>query len=242
VDHSIPKLYVELASWWPLLSAPEEYVEEADFARQRLCESSTIPVHTLLELGCGGGSNASHLKRHFQMTLLDLSPNMLEISRRLNPECEHIQGDMRAVRLGRTFDAVLIHDSIMYMTTLDDLCRAVTTAFLHCRAGGAALIMPDFVRETFVNGVHHGGHDNPVKALRYLEWTFDPDPTDTTYTVDFAYLLRDGNGPVRVEQDTHVFGLFSRAEWMGVLNQAGFESGTIHDVFGRDVFIGRKPL
>ena len=41
---------------------------------------------------------------------------MLELSRTLNPDCEHLEGDMRTLRLGRTFDAVLIHDAVMYMT------------------------------------------------------------------------------------------------------------------------------
>jgi hypothetical protein len=40
------------------------------------------------------------------MTLVDLSEEMLVVSRQLNPECQHHQGDMRTVRLGRTFDAV----------------------------------------------------------------------------------------------------------------------------------------
>jgi SAM-dependent methyltransferase len=241
-SYNPPRLYSDLASWWPLLSAPQEYAEEADFARQTLCEASPAPPRTLLELGCGGGNNASHLKKHFQMTLLDFSTDMLEMSRRLNPECEHIQGDMRTVRLDRAFDAVFIHDAIMYMTTADDLRRAMTTAFAHCRPGGTALIMPDFVRETFVSGVHHGGHDDTARALRYIEWTFDPDPADTTYTVDFVYLLREGNGPVRVEHDAHVFGLFSRSEWMVLLDQAGFESRIIQDPFGREVFAARRKV
>ena len=63
----------------------------------------------MLELGSGGGNNASHLKAHFQLTLVDLSPAMLAVSRALNPECEHLQGDMRTVRLGRRFDAPTDH-------------------------------------------------------------------------------------------------------------------------------------
>ena len=72
---------------------------------------------TLLELGSGGGNNASHLKHRFECTLTDLSPEMLALSRTLNPECEHIEGDMRTLRLERTFDAVFVHDAIAYITT-----------------------------------------------------------------------------------------------------------------------------
>src|SRR5437867_8072059 len=142
---------------------------------------------------------------HFQMTLVDLSPAMLDLSRSLNPECEHLAGDMRTVRLGRVFDAVFVHDAIMYMTTEDELRQCIETAFTHCNTPGRALFMPDVVRENFVSLTTHGGHDGEGRGIRYIEWTFDPDPSDTTYTVDFAYLLRDVNGPVRVVHDHHPF-------------------------------------
>src|SRR5438094_3834433 len=169
----LPKLYAEFSSWFHLLSAPPDYAEEAEFARSLLGDSGT-----LLELGSGGGNNASHLKAHFKMTLVDLSPGMLDLSRKLNPECEHLLGDMKTLRLERTFDAVFIHDAIMYMTNEADLRLALETAFVHCRPGGAALFMPDVIRETFVSLTTHGGHDSPAgdgRSIRYIEWTFDPD-------------------------------------------------------------------
>ena len=89
------------------------------------------------------------MKARFQMTLADLSPGMLELSRTINPECEHIQGDMRTLRLGREFDAVFVHDAVVYMTTEADLKAAIDTAFIHCRRGGAALFAPDHLRENF---------------------------------------------------------------------------------------------
>jgi hypothetical protein len=41
---------------------------------------------------------------------------MLALSMTVNPECEHIEGDMRTLRLGHTFDAVFLHDAVMYLT------------------------------------------------------------------------------------------------------------------------------
>jgi SAM-dependent methyltransferase len=217
-------MYGELASWWPLLSAPSEYAEEAEIYRRLLVEAADRPPATVLELGSGGGSNAAHLKAHFELTLVDLSPGMLEVSRNENPECEHLQGDMRTVRLGRTFDAVFVHDAVMYMTSEEDLGQAIETVFVHCRPGGAALFAPDQLRETFRSGTDWGGHDGDGRAVRFLEWTWDPDPLDTTYTVDYAYLLREADGSVRVEHDRHVEGLFPRATWLRLLAEAGFQA------------------
>jgi SAM-dependent methyltransferase len=235
------KLYSELASWWPLLSPPAEYVQEAAFVYRILCEALAVPPRTLLELGSGGGNNASHLKAHFQMTLVDCSPEMLAVSRGLNAECEHIHGDMRTVRLGRTFDAVFIHDAIMYMTTESDLRKAIETAYLHCRAGGVALFAPDYVKERFAATTEHGGHDGPARSLRYLEWAYDPDHTDCTYIVDYAYLLREADGTVQVVHDRHIEGLFSRTEWLRLLGETGFRTQVIVDPYERELFLGLKP-
>src|SRR6185436_10807058 len=84
---------------------------------------------TLLELGAGAGGNAFFIKRRYSCTLTDLSPEMQALSRALNPECEHLPGDMRTLRLGRAFDAVMVHDAIAYMTTRADLAAVAATAF-----------------------------------------------------------------------------------------------------------------
>lgn len=241
------KLYSTLASWWPVLSAPEDYGEEADFFCRLLSERGLQSSNTVLELGSGGGNNASHLKAYFTMTLVDLSPGMLDVSRTLNPECQHVQGDMRTVRLGQTFDAVFVHDAVAYMTTEEDLRQALTTAFVHCKPGGVALFVPDHLKETYEEETSQGGHDLEGRSLRYLEWCWDPDPDDTTCVVDYVYLLRDGVGEVRVEHDHHVVGLFSRDDWLRLLHEVGFVPETVPFVHSEveagklDVFIGHKP-
>ena len=241
------KMYEELAAWWPLLSPPADYEEEAAFYGRTLVAACDRPIRTLLELGSGGGNNASHLKAHFEMVLVEPSSQMLALSRALNPECEHIVGDMRTVRLGRQFDAVFVHDAVCYMTNESDLRKAIDTAFVHCTPGGAALFAPDFVRENFRPTTEDGGSDGQTHALRYLEWTWDPNPADTTYVVDYAFLLRGPDGATRVEHDRHVEGLFSRADWLRLLADAGFEPRAVpfdHSELepgSHEVFVTRKP-
>lgn len=243
----MPKLYDELSSWWPLLSQPSEYAEEAAFYGEHLIAAGTLPAGTCLELGSGGGNNASHMKSRLRLTLVEPAAGMLALSRELNPECEHLQGDMRTVRLGREFDRVFVHDAIAYMTTEDDLRRAIETAFVHCRPGGAALFAPDHVVENFEPATESGGHDGEQRGLRYLSWTWDPDPTDTTYVTDYAYLLRESDGSVRAEHDRHVEGLFPRARWLQILTEVGFEPRVVpveHSELepgAYEVFVGVKP-
>ncbi|MFH1185993.1 MAG: class I SAM-dependent methyltransferase [Chloroflexota bacterium] len=240
-------LYNELAEWWPLCSAPSEYKEEAEIYRRVLVAHSSRRPVTLLELGSGGGNNASHLKQHFKMTLVDLSPGMLRVSRALNPECKHVRGDMRKVRLGRQFDAVFIHDAIDYMLTLGQLSEALQTAFVHCRPGGVALFVPDWTAERFRASSSHGGHDVGNRGLRYLEWSIDHDPRDRQYSLYMSYLLREGRRVRQVELDEHKCGLFSEREWLKAIRDVGFRARKLpyeHSSWERHahvMFMGVKP-
>ena len=241
-----PQLYHRLARWWPLLSPPEEYTEEADYYWRTIVAAAQRPVNTMLELGSGGGNNASHLKRHCQMTLVDRSPEMIAVSQDLNPDCEHVVGDMRSVRLERTFDAVFIHDAVDYLTTLNDLRQAIETAYLHTAAGGVALFAPDHTTESFRSSTEHGGSDGAGRGLRYLGWTWDPDPSDGTYLMDMVYLLRSSSGELAVEYDRHTCGLFTEADWLRLLQGTGFSAQSLpfeHSEVevGMTVFVGRKP-
>ena len=50
------RLYGDLAWTWPLISAPETYIEESERFAALLREHSPRGVTTVLNLGCGGGS------------------------------------------------------------------------------------------------------------------------------------------------------------------------------------------
>jgi SAM-dependent methyltransferase len=234
------KLYDELAEWWPIMSGPDEFREEAAFFDHLLSDAPSSPPRTVLDLGSGSGNNAFHLKAHFAMTLVDISPQMLAVSRAVNPGCEHLQGDIRTLRLGRVFDAVFVHDALCHMTTEADLRAVMETAFVHCRPGGVALFVPDELRETFVPSTDHGGNDRGDRSLRYVQWTTDPDPTDTTILVDFGILLSDEQGIVRVVHERQTHGLFPRALWLRLLRKVGFTASVVDDERIRDLFLCRR--
>lgn len=237
-------LYHELVPWYRLLDPPEEHADEAATYREAFERGASPPPQTLLELGSGAGHNALHLKRRFRCTLTDVSEPMLALSRALNPECEHLEGDMRTLRLGRSFDAVLVHDAVTYMTTEADLRAAIHTAFEHTRPGGAAIFTPDCLRDTFreATALHEG--DDGERSLRCLEWMWDPDPNDETYTVEYAFLLRDGV-EVKAVHDRHVEGLFARATWQRLLEETGYRVESVARPIGDgefdEIFLCRRP-
>ncbi len=214
-------LYSELAGWYHLVDPVKDHAGEASVYRAQLLEA--LPsAKTLLELGAGAGNNAFFLKERFTCTLTDLSPEMLALSQRQNPECEHVVGDMRSLRLARTFDAVIAHDAVTYLGSVDELRALAETAFVHTRPGGVALFMPDATKESFAESTELLEGDDGVKSLRAIEWSWDPDPTDDQAMAEFVFVLRE-NGQVRTVHDRHVEGLFCRAQWSSALERAGFK-------------------
>jgi len=243
------RLYEELASWWPLISPPVEYAADAELI-SAVFDSAGVPVRTVLDLGSGGGHVALHLKAGRSMTLIDASGQMLAASRRLNPDCTHVQGDMRTARLGRMFDAVLAHDAVDYVTSSGDLQLVIETAFAHCRPGGLAVFAPDHTAETFraSTGGGGGGDDGSGRQASFRERTSDPDAGDDWILAEYEFTLREADGRVRVVPETHRLGSFSRDTWLRLLTAAGFRPETRPGVAAgpgdrasRVIFVGHRP-
>lgn len=240
------RVYTDLADWWPLISPPREYAKEA----KRLAGvfgSAPIPVREVLDLGSGGGHVAVHLKHELALTLVDLSEQMLAVSRELNPDCVHVQGDMRTVRLGRQFDGVLVHDAVDYMTTQADLRQVIATAFAHCRPRGIAVFVPDHTAETFrASDGRGGGSDASGRQASFTQHDWDPDPADDWIQAEYEFVLRDTDGTVQVVHEIHHLGAFSEKTWLSLLAEAGFEPETGRGrAWGRQVrgslFVAPRP-
>lgn len=216
------RMYDEFAHLWTLISAPEDYASEARYWRDVLWAKLGPGRHEILELGVGGGNNLWHLTEYFQATAVDLSEKMLENSIRLNPGVKHHVGDMRSIRLGKKFKAVLIHDAISYMLTEEDLKLTFATASVHLEPNGVLVMAPDYFRETFEGPrVSHTTRSNGHTELTHIDYCYDPDPTDTRVESIMFYIIREA-GELRIEQDRHVLGLFPMQTWLALMSEAGF--------------------
>ena len=216
------RLYNDLAYLMPLITPPEEYAGEAAHWRSLLREKLGGGRHSILELGAGGGHNLSHLTPDFEATAVDLSENMLELCRKLNPGVTLHCGDMRTVRLGKTFAAVLIHDAISYMRTEDDLEAAFRTAAAHLDKGGLLIVSPDHFHDTFQSpAVDHATRCHGGTQVTYVEFTCAPDPDSATLETIMTYYIESPEG-LRIEMDRHHTGLFPKAAWLRLMQEAGF--------------------
>jgi len=189
----------------------------------------------------------SHFTRHFTTEAVDISPEMLEISKSLNPYTIHHLGDMRTIRLGRTFDVVTIHDAVNYMVTEEDLRAAIDTAQLHLDPGGLVLLAPDCLRDTFGGSrVVEWTRETDDSNVTFIEYVAQPSPEATTVESVFVFII-NRDGEIQVEVDRHTSGLFPRTLWLDALNDAGLEAeylqtNAYEGGFGGNLFMGRKPV
>ncbi len=217
------RLYRDLAWTWPIISAREEYVQESEEFARLIREYSKIPARTLLNMGCGGGHNDYTLKKHFSLTSLDVSPQMLQLARRLNPEVTYVCADMRCARLRKLFDAVVVFDSLAYMQTAADLKATFATAYAHLRPGGVFVTYPEVTPENFVqNRTDAWSRTSGDVEITFIENYHDPDTSDTTYESTFVYLIRRA-GMLTIETDRHICGLLPLETWVRQLRATGFD-------------------
>lgn len=242
--------YNDLAWTEDWLADPADYEDEVMVYIDLIKRTAAAPPRTLLHLGSGAGGQDVIFKRHFTVTGVDLSLGMLDRARRLHPDIEYIEGDMRTLRLNRRFDVVVIPDSIDYMATQDDLQQAIQTAVLHLKTGGVLLVVAK-PEETFQNNnfVYTGEKDGIHITLfenNYIN-PFQPN----TYQAIFVYLIRQ-QGQLTMHTDQQVLGLFPQAAWDTVFRNAGISMQKttldgIYDPFLLDegayplsIFIGQK--
>jgi len=238
-DALLPRLYTEFAPYWRLMSKPEEYVQEAAIWKEAIRSRLGPGRHRILELGVGGGHNMSHLTADFDFVAVDIAPAMIEQARNLNPEVEFHVGDMRTIRLGRTFDCVLIHDAICHMLSEDDLRAVFETAHVHLRGNGIVITSPDYFTETFRDPqIECRSNTDGETEFTCFEYTFDPDPSDTRIETLMWYLIRQGGRPPRIEQDRLICGLFPLATWERLMFESHFRvEKDAYNVQGHDGYL-----
>lgn len=219
-------LYEELAKYWTMISPVDgdDYKAEAVIWKNVIGKYCQKQRPFALELGVGGGNNLSHLTDIADAWAVDLSEQMLENSKKINPNVKHCLGDMRNVRLERKFDIVMVHDAVTYMKTEDDLLRLFDTARYHLDNDGILVMSPDHFKDCFVDNsfVSFQTIKDGI-VLNFTEYNYDTDPNDTVFNCHFDVTVREGF-KIRHFDDDHELGLFWMDDWKRLLEMSGFDA------------------
>jgi ubiquinone/menaquinone biosynthesis C-methylase UbiE len=210
--------YNDLAWTELIVTSPKECKKETELFCNTIKNNSKIKPKTLLHLGCGAGIYDHNFKKHFKVTGVDISNGMLKIAKKLNPKINYIKGDMRNVKINAKFDAVVIPDSIGYITTLKDLRKTINTAYSHLNIGGILLIVAH-IRDNFNenNFVYTG----KLKGVEITIFENNYIINKTNYEATIVYLIRR-KGKLEIYTDRHKLGLFNSKEWLALLKRKHF--------------------
>lgn len=132
------------SKYYNLLYKDKDYAGEADYVH-RLIQTHRPGAQSILDLGCGTGRHDLLLaQKGYQIVGVDISGDMLAVARSqiaagaARSESVYFQeGDIRSVRLDRSFDAVIsLFHVISYQTQNEDLLAAFKTVRCHLNSTG----------------------------------------------------------------------------------------------------------
>ena len=130
------------ADFYDALYSDKDYESEVGFVVDVFAEHGVPEGASVLDLGCGTGGHAVPLaRRGYAVTGVDRSPEMValavEKAQRESLGARFEVGDIRTLRLDRTFDAVIsMFAVISYQLTNEDLAATFQTVAAHLEPGG----------------------------------------------------------------------------------------------------------
>lgn len=142
------RVFDAYARYYDLFYSDKDYASESEYVAEHILRQ--LPqANRILELGCGTGAHAEYLARMgYTVYGVDISEVMLdraearksslpdEVAARLSFGL----GDVRDVRIGEYFDAVISMFHVMsYQTSNSDLEAIFETASIHLQKGGLFL-------------------------------------------------------------------------------------------------------
>jgi len=233
-------VFEETARYYDRIYAFKDYAAEASKVRAIVEEELGTGGRRLLDVACGTGLHVERLKAHFDAEGLDLSPELLEVSRERNPEVTHYLADMRTFELDARFDVVTcLFSSIGYMTTVDDLRRAVERMAAHLVLGGLLIVEPWLTPDVWrPNTVHGLFVDEPELKIARVNTSL----TEGRVSVfDLHHLIGTPQGTEHVVEH-HELGLYTVDEMTEAFASAGLDVRYDSEgLTGRGLYIARKP-
>jgi len=215
----------------------KDYAAEAAYLAH-LVRARHPSADSVLDVACGTGGHLRHLRDRFRAAEgLEVSPEMLAIARERLPGLRLHQGDMRAFRLGRRYDAItLMFSSIGYVLDQADLERTLYCLAEHLHVGGVLVIEPWVFPDTFLPGYVAADlvRDDRRSIARISHSVRDGDAVVMT-----VHYLHADSGGIRHLSDVHRLALFTREQYADAFARAGCPAEFVSsDRFSRGLFVG----
>ena len=219
----------DYADLYDSMYATKDYAGEVDVL-ESVFSGFGAGVKRILDLGCGTGRHAMELaSRGFRVTGVDRSEGMLEEARRAATEravtVTFEAGDLRTVRLGARFDAVLMMFAVLgYQIENQDVRSALRTARSHLDEGGLLAFDVWYgpaVLHQRPESRFQVREDGSTRLLKASSGRLDP--ARNACEVEMQVWAVEGDRVLRSTHETHTMRYFFAPELRLLLELEGFE-------------------
>ena len=216
--------YSALARYYDRVYASKDYAKETREILRFARTAGGRPIRSVLDMACGTGHHLAMLPPSIARAGVDCSPAMLRIARgRLGRSASLYRGDMRTVRLHRTFDAVFcLFSAIGYLLTSRDREAAFANFYRHLVPGGVAVIegwiVPQEFRPNTVHLLTYNGDDAKIARVTTSS------RAGTASVMRMYYLAAEAGRPVRSFEEEHRMALVEPTEALRSREHVGFHA------------------
>lgn len=218
------------AGVYDTLYQDKDYGAECEFLEQIFADYAPFFVHTVLDLGCGTGGHVLLLAgEDYIVTGVDRSEAMLTEARwkaaAQRVSCDFIQGDIRDLDLGCTYDVVIAMFAVVsYQTTNESLEDTFLTAQQHLKPGGLFIFDcwygPAVLMQRPTNQCKAVESDGE-RIVRYTSPVLDV--SQHTVRVDYEVLRMEGDLILERANESHLMRFLFPQEIKYYLNNTGFK-------------------
>ncbi|MEQ9357506.1 class I SAM-dependent DNA methyltransferase [Coleofasciculus chthonoplastes] len=182
----------------------------------------------VLELGCGSGLFTIPLKQQgLSIEGLEISPEMIKVTQKKEPELKLHQGDMRSYHLQKSFDAILILSStLVLLQNHEEINQCLQRSYEHLKPGGLFFLeLPNHpVEIRKINGtqeVHSNEDHSIIVVIQSLK--------EEKYWREYWSIFRNGSEGFQKYDIVCDEFLYSPSLLVEALQQTGFE---IRETYG----------
>jgi len=186
----------------------------------RLIRHHRPRASSLLDVACGTGTHLEILRETFdQVEGVEYAPAMRTIAERRLPGVPIHPDDMRELRLGRTFDAVVcLGNAIACTASADELRVAVDRMVDHLEPGGVLVVEPFWFPENFIEGYVRG--HLAVEEHRVVARITHSRREGDRARMEIRFVVAEPSG-MRDVREVLDIALFTHAEYVDAISRTG---------------------
>ena len=243
------QLYKNFASYYDKIYNGVDYEGEVEFIKWAVNKHSTSSSKLLMDVACGTGSHAKKLTDNFNITGIDISPQMLKIAREKVPSANFIPGDMKNLDTGSKYDVITcIFSAIHYNRNLKELKTTLQNFYDHLNPGGILIFDLSLNKNNWIEGLV--SVDTVVEEDLKIARICQSRLKEGVFNANFVFLVKD-HGEFDFDIDQHELGVFKVEEVVNLMENTQFETLVyagfsaeewINNDVERPVFVGIKKM